>query len=241
MEDKMHLPFPLPGSPFASDDSEELADQMLGALEKLSAAKKKFKELLHPETIRETRNQLNELIFSYYGVGRLERILVEDVCEILEPSQRPGAKKAKGKALLAPKDSEVLAYSQTICESLNRFAAKFGESKKVVFEANLKPHSKIQSRLRLLVLKIRKPGRIIESAEETANSDRFKAALFRMEQALVRDDAPFQYLRGFKYLEGDDILILKPDVLRHWTRTSALNDAEEIIGHLMLSNSEKRK
>jgi len=241
MEDKMHLPFPLPGSPFASDDSEELADQMLDALEKLSAAKKKFKELLHPETIRETRNQLNELIFSYYGVGRLERILVEDVCEILEPSQRPGAKKAKGKALLAPKDSEVLAYSQTLCESLNRFAAKFGESKKVVFEANLKPHSKSQSRLRLLVLKIRKPGRIIESAEEAANSDRFKAALFRMEQALVRDDAPFQYLRGFKYLEGDDILILKPDVLRHWTRTAALNDAEEIIGHLMLSNSEKRK
>lgn len=241
MEDKMHLPFPLPGSPYAVRNSQKLADEMLEALEDLSAKKAKLKELLDPEITRQARYRLNELVFQYYGVGKQERILVEDLCEILEPSSRPGAKKTKGKALLPPNDErkEIQVYAATLCKSLNDFSARFGSCGHVEFEASLKPRK--SSRLRFVALKFIPADEAAKSKGKAEASVDFSAALSRMEEAVIRDDTPFQYLRGFKYLEKDDILILKPDILRHWTRTAALNDADEIIGHLVGDNTKSRK
>ena len=233
LEDKLHLPFPLPDSPFAAPDAENLADQILKEFEKLAAAKKKHEAFFNPEESIQTKQRLDELIYHYYGVGTNERILIEDTCRIYSPSVRPGGRKAKGPALLSPKDPEIESYQEILCESINHFISKFGARRKVAFETVLKPLQK--SRLRLLVIRLtdidgknrsaggRKPG---------DSMDGFSKILLRMEQALGKEDAPFQYLRGFKFLEEDHIFILKPDILRHWTRSAALNDADEIISHL---------
>ena len=53
-----------------------------------------------------------------------------------------------------------------------------------------------------------------------------------METALAEEHAPFQYLRGFTFLDGNLIHILKPNIRRHWTQTAAMNDADKIIGYL---------
>ena len=233
LEDKLHLPFPLPDSPFASPDAENLSDQILKEFEKLAAAKKKHGAFFNPEESIQTKQCLNELIYQYYGVGTNERILIEDTCRIYSPSVRPGGRKTKGPALLSPKDVEVDFYQEILCESINHFISKFGARRKVAFERVLKPLQK--SRLRLLVIRLTDIDGKNRSAggRKLGNSmDGFSKILLRMEQALGKEDAPFQYLRGFKFLEEDHIFILKPDILRHWTRSAALNDADEIISHL---------
>ena len=176
---------------------------------------------------------MDELIYQYYGVGTNERILIEDTCRIYSPSVRPGGRKAKGPALLSPKDIEIDSYQEILCESINHFISKFGARRKVAFESVLKPLQK--SRLRLLVIRVTDDGGKNRSAgggKSDDSMDGFSKILLRMEQALGKEDAPFQYLRGFKFLEEDHIFILKPDILRHWTRSTALNDADEIISHL---------
>lgn len=233
LEDKLHLPFPLPDSPCAAPDAEEIANQILKEFEKLAAAKKKHGAFFDPEESIQTKQRLDELIYQYYGVGTNERILIEDTCRIYSPSVRPGGKKAKGPALLNPKDVEVDAYQEILCESINHFISKFGARRKVAFESVLKPLQK--SRLRLLVIRLTDAGCKNRSAggrKSDGSMDGFSKILLRMEQALGKEDAPFQYLRGFKFLEEDHIFILKPDILRHWTRSAALNDADEIISHL---------
>lgn len=233
LEDKLHLPFPLPDSPYAAPDAEKIADQILKEFENLAAAKKKHGAFFDPEESRLTKQRLDELIYQYYGVGKNERILIEDTCRIHSPSVRPGGKKGKGPALMNPKDLEIDSYQETLCQSINQFISKFGSRRKIAFESVLRPNQK--SRLRLLVL------RLIDSARNEAPlgrrkpfhpSDEFSEVLSRMEEALGKEDAPFQYLRGFKFLEEDHVYILKPDILRHWTRSAALNDADEIISHL---------
>jgi hypothetical protein len=233
MEDKLHLPFPLPDSPYAAPDAENIADQILKEFEKLAAAKKKQGAFFDPEESRLTKERLDELIYQYYGVGKNERILIEDSCRIHSPSVRPGGKKAKGPALLRPKDDEIDSYQKTLCRSINQFISKFGSRRKVAFESVCNPLQK--NRLRLLVIRLTddvgksrsEGGRKLDDSKGG-----FSEILSRMEQALRKDDAPFQYLRGFKFLEGDHVYILKPDILRHWTRSAALNDADQIISHL---------
>jgi hypothetical protein len=41
------------------------------------------------------------------------------------------------------------------------------------------------------------------------------------------------YLRGFAFYEGTNVHLLKPLSRRYWTRTAALNDADEILSHMM--------
>ena len=43
----------------------------------------------------------------------------------------------------------------------------------------------------------------------------------------------FRKLRGFAYYEADRVHLLKPLARRHWTRTAALNDADEILTRMM--------
>ncbi len=233
LEDKLHLPFPLPNSPYAAPDAENIMDQILTEFEKLAAAKKKQGAFFDPDESRLTKERLDELIYQYYGVGKNERILIEDTCRIHSPSVRPGGRKGKGPALMNPKDPEIDSYQETLCQSINQFISKFGSRRKIAFESVLKPIQK--SRLRLLVIRLIDDGRKKARAgplKPDQTSDEFSEILSRMEKALGNEDAPFQYLRGFKFLEEDHVYILKPDILRHWTRSAALNDADEIISHL---------
>jgi type I restriction-modification system DNA methylase subunit len=233
MEDKLHLPFPLPDSPYTAPDAEEIADQILKEFEKLAAAKEKQGAFFNPEESIQTKKRLDELIYQYYGVGTNERILIEDACRIHSPSVRPGGRKSKGPALMSPKDNEIDSYQETLCQSINQFISKFGSRRKVALESVLKPSKK--SRLRLLVIRLTDDGdkkRSASGRKPDDSTDGFSKILSRMEQALRKEDTPFQYLRGYKFLEEDHVYILKPDILRHWTRSAALNDADEIISHL---------
>ena len=43
----------------------------------------------------------------------------------------------------------------------------------------------------------------------------------------------FSYLRELKVFNGNELHIVKPLNLRHWTRTAALSDADEIAGAIL--------
>lgn len=43
----------------------------------------------------------------------------------------------------------------------------------------------------------------------------------------------FQCLRGFAFFEEKQVHVVKPLNQRHWTKTAALNDADEIIAYMM--------
>ena len=58
------------------------------------------------------------------------------------------------------------------------------------------------------------------------------AALTRLDAAAKHENGPFSYLRGFSFFEQDRLRMLKPAVLRNWSQTAALNDADAIFEHL---------
>jgi len=68
---------------------------------------------------------------------------------------------------------------------------------------------------------------------EASLEDRVTQALDSIRKTTARDGTVFSRLRGFALYEPDRVHILKPLNRRHWTRTAALNDADEILARMM--------
>jgi hypothetical protein len=70
--------------------------------------------------------------------------------------------------------------------------------------------------------------------KESPAEDRVAQVLDDIRKTTARDaGAMFHRLRGFALYESDRVHILKPLNRRHWTRTAALNDADEILTRMM--------
>jgi hypothetical protein len=70
--------------------------------------------------------------------------------------------------------------------------------------------------------------------KESFAEDRVEEVLAKIRKAPSRSEGTvFSCLRGFAFYEGAKVHLLKPLSRRHWTRTAALNDADEIIAQMM--------
>jgi hypothetical protein len=56
-----------------------------------------------------------------------------------------------------------------------------------------------------------------------------------IKQALPDQISRFRYYRNLKVFVGDKLYLLKPLIRRHWTKTAAINDADEIAAAILAS------
>ncbi len=75
-------------------------------------------------------------------------------------------------------------------------------------------------------------GRAKEYSESEAE-EQVEELLARIRNSSAQSTGTVRCLRGFAFYEGKTVHLLKPLSRRHWTRTAALNDADEILSHMM--------
>lgn len=228
IDDKMLLPFPTPSSPHAPEDADPIIRKIAAIFDRFESASTKKDALINDAIVGEAKEELDELIMEYYEVSDSERALIKDTCELLSPSIRKTPKSRTFPAIEAPAHDEVQAYGQTLAGVLNSWALTTKSEFKIQVEDS-KTAPKI--RLRLLCLKLQ-PNKRIRKLNLKEREDGLEAVLSRMEHVLRDEDHTFQYLRGFTFFEGKSLYLLKPNTRRHWSRTAALNDADEILSQL---------
>ena len=229
MDEKMLLPFPLPGSPFLGKDSHQALEEIGTTFDQLEARLAKNKLLEKEPLIEEAREHLNDLVYRYYGINASERILIEDTLKIWVPSVNKRPYSTNIPSLDPPTPTEISEYSKTTTQVINSWASATGSNYRVRLEDSIRPPD---NRLRLVILKLHKAGKKTRKIKMVENSDLFVSSLRKMEKALSKVDPPFQFLRGMTFFDGNRILLLKPDTRRHWSRTSGLNDADEVLSTL---------
>jgi hypothetical protein len=70
--------------------------------------------------------------------------------------------------------------------------------------------------------------------KETPAEDHIEELLAKIRKSSTRSEGTvFSCLHGFVFYEDTKVHLLKPLSRRHWTRTAALNDADEILAHMM--------
>jgi hypothetical protein len=184
------------------------------------------RNLLRRDTlVSEARATLYRHVGDYFGLCEWEQELIADTVEIFRPSSTPGSFDSDKLLTARPSTrSDRKAYG----DSLVRTFGAWTHGKMTLWTQG---HLAAKSGLALLTFGTGGKAREYSEDEATAEVERIICGI--RESAAHDGGTTFRKLRGFAYYEPDRVHLLKPLALRHWTRTAALNDADEILVRMM--------
>ncbi len=251
LHELLQLPFPKPEN---MGMNKKKAQQIVKKIAlKVRAFKKRLEELhqeyedtqngitLHGDTFDEARQRKSEklskelepFVYEYFGLTKEEIALVEDTYEIYEKSTTPEHYNKAIKTLDKTTMNDRLQYSKWLCSTLNNWILEAWQPDRpsFFFFAESTQFNKLgQVLITLCKTKIKK-----NSIERDSKSKEILNALKRISNASISERGSLIYLRGIVFAENDKIHILKPDMLGKWTRTAALNDAQDLFDLIITS------
>jgi len=254
----MRLPFPLPDSPHSSPRAASIVRKVASRMRTLQReimalydrarreAEGKADWDLRTESPDQTRRrrveelqaELEPLVYEYFDLSDEETTLVEDTYTVYEPSSTPATPDSSIPALQETTEQGRLSYSSMLCDTLNewsRIDQPKGRKQPFCFYAE----SARLNKTGMVLVTIRKATKKTACREVRANG-RLAKAVTRITDASTRQGGAFEYLRGIIFGDGDKIRIFKPDLLGHWTKTSALNDADAVFQAIIQSKRRRR-
>ena len=228
LEEILELPFPLPEDMNDPERSQSILHSCAQRLRKLRNDLQKPSNLLkQADLVQDAQHELYALICQYFEISDWERHLIKDTVEIFRPSSTPPSMESD--KLITAKPSTPLhrrEYAQTLIQTFRGWS----RTKRYLWS-----QGSIASKtgLALITFGI---GDKAKSYVEERLEDRVTRALDSIGRTISREGVVFSRLRGFALYEPDRVHILKPLSRRHWTRTAALNDADEILTRMMEEN-----
>lgn len=229
-EELLQLPFPPPENTKRPDESRaivrEVAARLRRARDEMVAAG--FNNQHRSAARDEAICQVTELVYRYYDLTRWERLLVEDTASIFRPSSTPPTYNKPIPTLAESSAPDRRSYAELLCQTINRWAQRSRYS--------LTPGIRLAKREGLGLLTLTKTTErplLLSCPEEYDASPKLGRLLARIARASVqRGPGGLTYLRGYAHFEEDCVHILKPLTRRHWTKTAALNDADELATYI---------
>lgn len=224
----MRLPFPFPDQTHDPGRSREIIQEVAKGFDKLK--KKKGNSVLGRENlIAEAKQTMEPLVDEYFDISDRERILVKDTINVFEPSSTPLSLTSHIPTLELVDREERKIYVDLLCDVLNSWA------KRSTFR--LSGSSIVSTLLGVCVVTLTKSKRQ-EAYSESKAPEKLLNTLRKIQKTLPKSNGHFSYLRGLKVFDSDNLHIVKLLTFRHWTRTEALNDADEIAAAILSSRKE---
>jgi hypothetical protein len=229
-EELLQLPFPLPEQTKSPKESSEIVREVAARLrrahdEMLAAG---LNDVNRSHTRQEAIRELTELVYRYYDLARWERALVEDTAKIFRPSSTPATYTKAIPTLTEVGADDREAYAELLCQTINRWAHRS--------RYFLTPSILVAKREGLGLLTVTKTTQrvLLPTCPERYDvSPELRKLLLRIAKASAKEGTGgLTYLRGYAHFEKDRVHILKPLTRRHWTKTAALNDADELATYI---------
>ncbi len=220
------LPFPLPEDTENPQESRRTIDQIAEHMTKLKASIEK-EDIGQEKKVEDAMRKIEPLVYEYYGISECEQMLFEDTAKIFKPSMMPTSASRKVRTIRDSMPDERKDYVELLCNMLNSWAkrSKFRVSGKVEFSDTLGT-----SVVTLCKSEKSKPF------QQSQPSDELQAALKNIQKVLPEKKGRFTYHRRLKVrFDKDKLAFVKPLALRHWTKTAAINDADEIAAEILSS------
>jgi hypothetical protein len=224
LEEILSLPFPLPrdtrdparGQAIVANCAEILRHQY----------DTHRKAVLYSESsLHAAKQEFTELVYEYFDICEWERRLIEDTANIFRPSSTPGSLDSQKLITAQPSmGSHRKAYAETLAKTFRGWTRS---GKHLWAEGSVAA----QVGLAFITFGI---GDKAKTYSESPAEERVARLVDSIRHATARErNTSFHRLRGFVYYERDRVCILKPLNRRYWTRTAALNDADEILTRMM--------
>ncbi|HEY1049442.1 MAG TPA: hypothetical protein VGE39_06795, partial [Prosthecobacter sp.] len=225
-EELLQLPFPLPQDMPNPAMAQRILDECAVIFGDLQAELGRPENLLsHERLVSDARRKLDAKVYTYFGISKWERHLIEDGVNVSLASATPAAR-----------DSDTLVTTQP---SLEHHRKEYADELVATFKGWTRTKECLwatttlapSSGLAMLTFGVGGKPRVYE---ENQGERRIENLLVELKESSLADGGSvFHRMRCFSYYEGAKVHLLKPLNRRHWTRTAAQNDADSIIAQMM--------
>jgi len=218
-------PFPLPDGMDDPRESWSIVREAAAAFRKLRTQLTGFKfDQQRNQLLNDAKEHLTQLVYKYYDITTWEQQLIEDTLEVFKQSMMPSKVRLETVPTLRQSSlGDRSAYVQYLCSTLNKWAYR------QPWRLSAKGFVDSDGGLHLLTLS--RNGR--PAYQEMPADTQFSNTLQQIHNAASKNEGTVTYLRGFYLIDTESIHILKPLQYRHWTKTAALNDADELWSALL--------
>jgi hypothetical protein len=178
-----------------------------------------------PSIVETCLQEMTQLVYQYFDIDATERVLIEDTNQVLVRSARRKRASERIPTLQPSTAANRGQYARLLCETLNDWA------KDGPFTVTAHVHSGGTTGLGIAVLtKVRKGDHPLPSTE----LDSIVPVLERLQRLYRKTLGSIEVVRDVKVFDQDSLYIIKPLSQRFWTRTAALNDADEIAATIIM-------
>ncbi len=210
--DLLKLPFSLPKDMPDPDRAAAAAAKIVRLIDR---------EIKHSnDLLRDSTGVLNEidhLVFEYYGLDQSDIALVEDTFNYILPAMQPRRSAGMQRIWENSRIEHRHAYATMLCDSLKPWFRK-------PIIASLAAKSADVAILRLSIADNKRASDYSET-----KSDELVPFLNQISQSLPRRlPGNVQVVPDLRFVIGSEMYLIKPLQLRQWLRSAALADAEQI-------------
>lgn len=244
-EELLRLPFPLPADAPA-ENAQAIVDEIAGALRQEKAALEKLAAnfsddltapewlALRRERVAALRERFQPLIYQYFGLLEPEQALIEDAVHLFLPSSTPPKPDRIQLATLTPLsgaasipgyESGLQTYADTLTATLNDWA----KERRSDWRVNADGWIDEPSGLAMVRLQI------VPKAEKRGFSTNLDGPGLwpKVHDALAEKQVAVHFEREIIGFVGAEFFVLRPQTLNQWSRTRALNDADEFFAQYL--------
>ena len=175
---------------------------------------------------------IETLIDEYFDILPLEKALIDDTVRVIIPSVRPGRASSIIPTIMPSTQSQQEKYVLRLCDTLNWWT-KNGQ---VTVQGYVM--SSLALGVAVAVLRKQRKGEVVDPAPEPPDAENLLSALDRLRGAISQKLNTLELIRGAKLFDRDQLYLVKPIGQRFWTETAALNDADEIVGTILMQTGQ---
>jgi hypothetical protein len=227
VEEVLRLPMPLPAQISDPVRANAIIKKVAGIVEKCTAqAAKTF--IGRAEAIAGASEEIEPLVYEYFDIQPLEKVLITDTISVIIPSVQPTYARMPVPTVEPARAEQREAYTRRVCATLNGWAkgSNFVRGSAIASE---------KSGVGVAVLEKCQRGKAVSDSGDAP--DRFIEALSRLRRIASAADNTIGIERGLMIFEKNKLFVVKPLARRYWTETAALNDADEIANTILMHSA----
>lgn len=199
---------------------DEVARIVDGAIRKSST-----NFFMRETAVMDATQAIEPLINEYFGVQSSERLLIDDTVNVIIPSVQPTRSRASVPTMTAVADDVLMEYKNQLCETLSQWS---GPTNNII--GRIARSRKLGIAMTVIE---RTDGKKSSRVHDTVDDMDVLKVIDSLQKVLPQTRRVVDFVRGLMVFEGPNLYIVKPDTWRHWTKSTALNDADEIAGRLL--------
>jgi hypothetical protein len=230
VEEMLRLPFPLPEQHPDPKRSKQIVRLVAKIVD--NAAQEAAGEFANRAGIvRDATKKIEPLIEEYFDILPMEKPLVDDTINVIIRSARPTRARPLVPTLKPATTAQQTTYGDRVCEMLN------GWSKGGPFAVRGQVQACEQLGIGVVTLEKVERARAAEPMAESGKN--LLSLLDRVRKAIPRKHATLDVVRGVMVFDRNRLYVVKPIGQRFWTQTTAMNDADEIAGTILMRSQKE--